>query len=349
MKSWARPRPSSRVSRTCASSSMPFDRRMSAASPDRHPLPGVPIASGASRRGVSRWTHRLRHHRSALIQSMTTDIASTIPTGNGRRSTAPRMRRVRSASASGSSASTQRPLCASRPTPRANRGRLRRATPDHSRGRPSELRRSLAHAPPARRPHRRRPGARLAVDLSLPALVRWSSGSIASRFSTRRSVRERSRGSTAGTPPTRRPANCWLLACASRAGASGFGMQNLVDSTHLDASEAAIAAAHDRPRSSRRRRHSRNVSCRPRDTAFASHHQRHRPQPRLPPRAPRVRRCRCQRRMLGSVFVDAAHRRQPGPRCQTGTIVWPTGANLAPDVLYERVRTGRWPEHDVDA
>ena len=58
------------------------------------------------------------------------------------------------------------------------------------------------------------------------------------------------------------------------------------------------------------------------------------------------------RRMHGSVFADA---RSPGGFSQvavdaeTGTIVWPTGANLAPDVLYERVRTGRWPEHDVDA
>jgi hypothetical protein len=29
---------------------------------------------------------------------------------------------------------------------------------------------------------------------------------------------------------------------------------------------------------------------------------------------------------------------------ESGTIVWPGGADLAPDTLYERVRTGVWPE-----
>ena len=28
---------------------------------------------------------------------------------------------------------------------------------------------------------------------------------------------------------------------------------------------------------------------------------------------------------------------------ESGTIVWPGGADLAPDTLYERVRTGLWP------
>ncbi len=28
---------------------------------------------------------------------------------------------------------------------------------------------------------------------------------------------------------------------------------------------------------------------------------------------------------------------------ETGTVVWPGGADLAPDTLYERVRTGVWP------
>ena len=29
---------------------------------------------------------------------------------------------------------------------------------------------------------------------------------------------------------------------------------------------------------------------------------------------------------------------------ETGTVCWPGGADLAPDALYERVRTGHWPE-----
>jgi hypothetical protein len=32
---------------------------------------------------------------------------------------------------------------------------------------------------------------------------------------------------------------------------------------------------------------------------------------------------------------------------ETGTVTWPGGADLAPDTLYVRVRTGAWPEHDV--
>lgn len=34
---------------------------------------------------------------------------------------------------------------------------------------------------------------------------------------------------------------------------------------------------------------------------------------------------------------------------ESGTIVWPGGADLAPDTLYERVRTGAWPESRVPA
>lgn len=34
---------------------------------------------------------------------------------------------------------------------------------------------------------------------------------------------------------------------------------------------------------------------------------------------------------------------------ETGTIVWPGGADLAPDTLYERVRTGLWPEQSAAA
>ena len=33
----------------------------------------------------------------------------------------------------------------------------------------------------------------------------------------------------------------------------------------------------------------------------------------------------------------------------TGTVVWPGGADLAPDTLCERVRTGVWPEQDAAA
>jgi Protein of unknown function (DUF2442) len=29
---------------------------------------------------------------------------------------------------------------------------------------------------------------------------------------------------------------------------------------------------------------------------------------------------------------------------ETGTVCWPNGADLAPDTLYERVRTGLWPD-----
>jgi len=28
---------------------------------------------------------------------------------------------------------------------------------------------------------------------------------------------------------------------------------------------------------------------------------------------------------------------------ELGTVCWPNGADLAPDTLYERVRTGAWP------
>src|SRR5450755_4410611 len=32
---------------------------------------------------------------------------------------------------------------------------------------------------------------------------------------------------------------------------------------------------------------------------------------------------------------------------ETGTVVWPGGADLAPDTLYERARTGAWPDQDL--
>jgi hypothetical protein len=57
-------------------------------------------------------------------------------------------------------------------------------------------------------------------------------------------------------------------------------------------------------------------------------------------------------RMRGPVFAQA---RTPGGFAQvtvdaeTGTIVWPGGADLAPDTLYERVRTGAWPDQAAAA
>ena len=57
-------------------------------------------------------------------------------------------------------------------------------------------------------------------------------------------------------------------------------------------------------------------------------------------------------RMRGPVFDDA---RTPEGfaratvDAETGTVVWPGGADLAPDTLYERVRSGSWPDHDVAA
>jgi Protein of unknown function (DUF2442) len=34
---------------------------------------------------------------------------------------------------------------------------------------------------------------------------------------------------------------------------------------------------------------------------------------------------------------------------EIGTVVWPGGADLAPDTLYERVQTGAWPSRDMVA
>ena len=57
-------------------------------------------------------------------------------------------------------------------------------------------------------------------------------------------------------------------------------------------------------------------------------------------------------RMRGPVFEMA---RTPEGFAQvavdqeTGTVVWPGGADLAPDTLYERIRTGAWPGEDVAA
>ncbi len=57
-------------------------------------------------------------------------------------------------------------------------------------------------------------------------------------------------------------------------------------------------------------------------------------------------------RMRGPVFTEA---RTPegftevAVDAETGTVVWPGGADLAPDTLYERVRTGVWPGRGVAA
>ena len=52
-------------------------------------------------------------------------------------------------------------------------------------------------------------------------------------------------------------------------------------------------------------------------------------------------------RLRGPVFAEA---RTPEGFAkvavdpETGTVVWPGGADLAPDTLYERVRSGAWPQ-----
>jgi len=57
-------------------------------------------------------------------------------------------------------------------------------------------------------------------------------------------------------------------------------------------------------------------------------------------------------RMRGPVFDEARTREgfaKVGIDKETGTVVWPGGADLAPDTLYERVRTGAWPDRNVAA
>ena len=57
-------------------------------------------------------------------------------------------------------------------------------------------------------------------------------------------------------------------------------------------------------------------------------------------------------RMRGPVFAEA---RTPTGfaaatvDAETGTVVWPGGADLAPDTLYERIRTGTWPDQSLAA
>jgi len=57
-------------------------------------------------------------------------------------------------------------------------------------------------------------------------------------------------------------------------------------------------------------------------------------------------------RMRGPVF-EAARTREGFAKvevdAETGTVTWPGGADLAPDTLYERVRTGTWPDQNLAA
>jgi uncharacterized protein DUF2442 len=57
-------------------------------------------------------------------------------------------------------------------------------------------------------------------------------------------------------------------------------------------------------------------------------------------------------RMHGPVFKSArspAGFESVSVDRESGTVVWPGGADLAQDTLYERVRTGAWPEPSVPA
>ena len=57
-------------------------------------------------------------------------------------------------------------------------------------------------------------------------------------------------------------------------------------------------------------------------------------------------------RMRGPVF-ETARTSEGFARVEvdseTGTVTWPGGADLAPDTLYERVRTGAWPDQNLAA
>ena len=57
-------------------------------------------------------------------------------------------------------------------------------------------------------------------------------------------------------------------------------------------------------------------------------------------------------RMRGLVFIDArtaAGFANVAVDLETGTVVWPGGADLAPDTLYHRARTGAWPDQNMAA
>ncbi|MBV9943934.1 MAG: DUF2442 domain-containing protein [Solirubrobacterales bacterium] len=57
-------------------------------------------------------------------------------------------------------------------------------------------------------------------------------------------------------------------------------------------------------------------------------------------------------RMRGPVFEQAvtpAGFAAVAADSESGTIVWPGGADLAPDTLYERITTGLWPDEHAPA
>lgn len=57
-------------------------------------------------------------------------------------------------------------------------------------------------------------------------------------------------------------------------------------------------------------------------------------------------------RMRGSVFEQALTPTGFAPvtvDSESGTVVWPGGADLAPDTLYQRIRTGLWPDESAAA
>ncbi len=57
-------------------------------------------------------------------------------------------------------------------------------------------------------------------------------------------------------------------------------------------------------------------------------------------------------RMRGPVFAQArtaAGFEKVAIDPETGTVVWPEGADLAPDTLYQRARTRAWPDKNIAA
>ncbi|HUO72316.1 MAG TPA: DUF2442 domain-containing protein [Solirubrobacteraceae bacterium] len=57
-------------------------------------------------------------------------------------------------------------------------------------------------------------------------------------------------------------------------------------------------------------------------------------------------------RMHGPVFAEARTRAgfaKVTVDAESGTVVWPGGADLAPDTLYVRARTGAWPDQNIAA